>query len=163
MLKDTSHTTASQSYIETLPQHEDGRHKGIASSYNPFQGDKLTHTNRQDQIESIILNPDLAPLLAILKAARNGAVYGAKVRFPHALVMVMMFRSGPFKEKVRLVLKATKQHASNLARFAVVYKSTMLILRLINPLRPGKEGPYDAFFAGLAGGYTVFGRAAQSR
>lgn len=104
------------------------------------------------------MNPSLYPLLVILKSARNGAVYGAKVRFPHALVMVFMFRSGTFREKVGLVLKATRQHASNLARFAVVYKTTMLVLSLLNPKRPGKEGSYDTFFAGALGGYTVFGR-----
>jgi peroxisomal membrane protein 4 len=43
-------------------------------------------TTLQQLVNSIILNPDLAPLLAVVKAARNGAVYGAKVRFPHALV-----------------------------------------------------------------------------
>jgi peroxisomal membrane protein 4 len=37
-------------------------------------------------IEDIILNPKYADLLAIVKGARNGAVYGARVRFPHALV-----------------------------------------------------------------------------
>ncbi|OCT48849.1 Peroxisomal membrane protein 4 [Cladophialophora carrionii] len=117
----------------------------------------------QETVESIILNPDLAPLLAIVKAARNGAVYGAKVRFPHALVMVFMFRSGTLKEKLRLVFKATRQHARNLAFFATVYKSSMLILRLLNPSAPGKEGPYDTFFAGLVGGYVVFGRGKQAR
>ncbi len=40
----------------------------------------------QETVNSIILNPNLSPFLAILKSARNGAVYGAKVRFPHALV-----------------------------------------------------------------------------
>ena len=40
----------------------------------------------QKALESIILNPKYADYLAVLKAARNGAVYGAKVRFPHALV-----------------------------------------------------------------------------
>ncbi len=40
----------------------------------------------QDLVNSVLLNPDLAPLLAVVKSARNGAVYGAKVRFPHALV-----------------------------------------------------------------------------
>lgn len=94
-----------------------------------------------------------------MKSARNGAVYGAKVRFPHALVMVFLFRKGTIKEKIRLVLKATRQHARNLALFATVYKTCMLILRVLNPIRPGKEGPYDTFFAGLVGGYTVFGRA----
>ena len=43
----------------------------------------------------------------------------------------------------------------------------MLFLRQIpsslasNP-RIGKEGPYDAFIAGLIGGYSVFGRGHQS-
>lgn len=36
--------------------------------------------------ESIILDPRYHDVLAILKSARNGAVYGTKVRFPHALV-----------------------------------------------------------------------------
>ncbi|ERF73601.1 hypothetical protein EPUS_00854 [Endocarpon pusillum Z07020] len=115
----------------------------------------------KDIINSIVLNPDLAPLLTIIKSARNGAVYGAKVRFPHALVMVFLFRSGTFREKIYLILKATRQHARNLASFAVIYKSSMLLLRALNPLRPGKEGPYDTFLAGLLGGYTVFGRGKQ--
>jgi len=72
-----------------------------------------------------------------------------------------MFRSGTFREKIGLVLRATRQHARNLASFAVVYKSSMLVLRMLNPSRPGKEGPYDTFFAGLMGGYAVFGRAKQ--
>lgn len=108
------------------------------------------------------MNPTLYPLLLILKSARNGAVYGAKVRFPHALVMVFMFRSGSFREKVGLVLKATRQHATNLARFATIYKTTMLVLSLINPKNPGKEGPYDTFFAGALGGYYVFGKRPNS-
>jgi len=71
--------------------------------------------------------------------------------------MVFLFRSGSFREKLSLVLKATRQHARNLASFAVVYKTSMLILRIIH----GKEGAYDTFFAGLLGGYTIFGSAKQ--
>lgn len=48
----------------------------------------------QASIESVILNPRYHDVLAILKGARNGAVYGTKVRFPHALVMIFLFRSG---------------------------------------------------------------------
>lgn len=40
----------------------------------------------QETLSSIVLDPQYADYLALLKAARNGAVYGAKVRFPHALV-----------------------------------------------------------------------------
>jgi peroxisomal membrane protein 4 len=114
-------------------------------------------TLRQN-LDAFLLSPSLHPLLAILKSARNGAVYGAKVRFPHALVMVFLFRSGSFREKIRLVAKATRQHARNLATFATIYKSCMLVLRLINPVSPGKEGPYDTFLSGAVGGYYVFGR-----
>ena len=45
-------------------------------------------------IENIIHNPKYHDVLAIVKGFRNGAVYGAKVRFPHALVMTLIFRSG---------------------------------------------------------------------
>lgn len=75
----------------------------------------------------------------------------------------MMFRKGTLREKIRLVLRATRHHARNLAFFATVYKTAMLILRLLNPVSPGKEGPYDTFFAGLLGGYVVFGRGNQGR
>lgn len=66
------------------------------------------------------------------------------------------------QEKVKLVLKATRQHARNLATFAVIYKTSMVVLRNINPSGPGKEGRYDSFFAGLLGGYAVFGRQSGS-
>ena len=75
--------------------------------------------------------------------------------------MVFLFRTGTIKEKIWLVLKATRQHAGNLATFAVIYKSSMLVMRMLNPARPGKEGPYDTFISGLMGGYFVFGRAKQ--
>ena len=45
--------------------------------------------------ESIILDPKYHDILAVAKAARNGAVYGTKVRFPHALVYRPPPRSSP--------------------------------------------------------------------
>lgn len=33
----------------------------------------------------------------------------------------------------------------------------MFAMKYLNPTGP-KEGPYDTFFAGLLGGYVVFGR-----
>ncbi|KAJ5555412.1 Mitochondrial inner membrane translocase subunit Tim17/Tim22/Tim23/peroxisomal protein PMP24 [Penicillium sp. DV-2018c] len=109
------------------------------------------------EINTLILKPELAPLLSLVKGARNGIVYGSKVRFPHALVMIFLFRSGTIREKTWLVLKATRQHARNLATFAVIYKASMVLLRNL-PGGAGKEGRYDSFFAGLLGGYAVFGR-----
>ncbi|KAL2685344.1 hypothetical protein Neosp_006442 [[Neocosmospora] mangrovei] len=70
--------------------------------------------------------------------------------------MIFLFRSGTFRHKAGLVLRATRHHASNLARFAVIYKLTMLALKYFGST-PGKEGTYDSFVGGLVGGYFVFG------
>ncbi|KAL8849883.1 MAG: hypothetical protein Q9221_005149 [Calogaya cf. arnoldii] len=111
-------------------------------------------------VDSIVLDPQLADLLAILKGARNGFTYGAKIRFPHALVMVFLFRSGTLRGKLKLILKATFQHARNLATFATIYKTALLFLRSTSP--EGKESSPHTFVAGLVGGYMVFGRGIQS-
>lgn len=47
-------------------------------------------------IESIIANPAYHDALAILKGARNGIVYGVKIRFPHALIMSILFGKGEY-------------------------------------------------------------------
>jgi hypothetical protein len=39
-------------------------------------------------LERIIMDPKYHDVLMLVKAVRNGIVYGAKVRFPHALVYV---------------------------------------------------------------------------
>jgi len=113
----------------------------------------------QDSLEKIILDPQYKAPLILLKAIRNGAVYGAKVRFPHALVMIFLFRSGTLREKARLVFNATRQHASNLARFAFLYKGSMIALRKTNG---GKEMGAHHFLAGLFGGHWVFGQSSNS-
>lgn len=107
-------------------------------------------------LEKIVLDPKYHDILTLVKGVRNGIVYGSKVRFPHALVMIFLFRSGSLRSKATLVYKATRQHARNLGLFALVYKSSMIFLRHTSPT--GKERHYDAFLAGLIGGYTVFGR-----
>jgi hypothetical protein len=48
------------------------------------------NTHKMDALEAaltrIILNPKYHAPLMLVKAMRNGIVYGTKVRFPHALV-----------------------------------------------------------------------------
>ncbi|CAH7690681.1 peroxisomal membrane protein PMP 24 [Phakopsora pachyrhizi] len=90
-----------------------------------------------DSINAIICDPRYHDILAILKGARNGLVYGAKVRFPHALVMSILFHGGrPLKDRLKFVLKATKQHALNLSKFVTIYKTALLVQR---KMRDGKE------------------------
>ena len=47
-------------------------------------------------LERIVLNPKYHDVLTLVKGVRNGIVYGTKIRFPHALVMMFLFRSGSY-------------------------------------------------------------------
>ncbi|QRV86587.1 mitochondrial import inner membrane translocase subunit TIM17 [Ceratobasidium sp. AG-Ba] len=105
-------------------------------------------------LEAIIRDPHLHDYLAILKGARNGFVYGVKIRFPHALLMAILFGRGDWSQRARVIFKATKQHATNLAKFVTLYKTLLLVQRRANG---GKERSADSFLAGLIGGYLVFG------
>ncbi|KAF8624820.1 hypothetical protein AX15_005707 [Amanita polypyramis BW_CC] len=105
-------------------------------------------------INDIVLNPAFHDYLAILKGARNGFVYGVKVRFPHALVMSILFGRGDWKQRALAIYKTTRQHALNLAKFVSFYKAFLLIQKKVNG---GKERTADTFIAGLLGGYLVFG------
>jgi hypothetical protein len=128
-------------------------------------------------IQAILLDPKYQPLLALIKGARNGLVYGVKVRFPHALVMNFLFSRAesapvslaqnirvPFistdlrwrcstKTKARNIYRATRRHALNLCKFVLLYKTALLVQRSLNG---GKERSADTFFAGLLGGWVVF-------
>lgn len=44
----------------------------------------------QSALEKIVLDPKYHDILTLVKGVRNGIVYGAKVRFPHALVYVLI-------------------------------------------------------------------------
>jgi len=74
--------------------------------------------------------------------------------------MIFLFRSGTVQEKLKLIFRATRTHAQNLAKYATIYKLTMLALKHMGS-ETGKEGPYDTFFAGLLGGYLIFGRRSK--
>ncbi|KAG0703111.1 Tim17/Tim22/Tim23/Pmp24 family-domain-containing protein [Suillus ampliporus] len=99
-------------------------------------------------------DPRLHDYLAIVKGARNGFVYGVKVRFPHALIMAILFGRGDWKARLLVIYKTTKQHAFNLAKFVSLYKILLLLQRKTNG---GKQRNADTFVAGLLGGYVVFG------
>ncbi|KAG6869191.1 hypothetical protein C0993_012290 [Termitomyces sp. T159_Od127] len=107
-----------------------------------------------DALQEIVTNPAFHDYLAILKGARNGFVYGVKVRFPHAVVMSILFGRGNWQTRLWNIYRATRQHAVNLAKFVTLYKTFLLIQRKTNN---GKERISDTFIAGLLGGYIVFG------
>ena len=50
----------------------------------------------KELLQAILLDPAYHDYLAILKGARNGLVYGVKIRFPHALIMSILFGRGEY-------------------------------------------------------------------
>jgi hypothetical protein len=62
-----------------------------------------------DVVQQILADPAYHDYLAILKGTRNGLVYGAKIRFPHALVMAILFGRG---ECVQPICKNTHNGAN---------------------------------------------------
>ncbi|KAL9079307.1 MAG: hypothetical protein Q9157_001783 [Trypethelium eluteriae] len=152
-------TIKSRMQTEESGQLTGGKRK-FATVGKALWREQVTMESVRRSVEKVILDPRYKDLLALLKGLRNGAVYGTKVRFPHALVMVFLFRTGTLREKARIIFKATRQHARNLALFALTYKSSLLALKYVRPER--KEAQYDTFLAGLIGGYTIFGRGIQS-
>ena len=86
-------------------------------------------------------------------------MYGAKIRFPHALVMTFLFGRGTPRDKLAFIFRATKQHALNLGTFTPLYKFLTIALRRLYEATGGK-GPvpeWHSLVAGLIGGYYVFG------
>jgi len=105
-------------------------------------------------IQQILADPAYHDYLAILKGARNGLVYGVKIRFPHALIMSILFGRGDWKSRIRNIVKLTYQHAIGLAQFVSLYKTLLLVQKKVHG---GKTQNADTFFAGLLSGYLVFG------
>jgi peroxisomal membrane protein 4 len=59
-------------------------------------------------MNAVILDPALQPLFALLKGLRNGVVYGAKVRAPHAFVMTFLFRDGSYDRQACVFLSVLR-------------------------------------------------------
>jgi len=105
-------------------------------------------------LNELVLDERFHDLLSILKGARNGLVYGIKIRFPHALLMSILFGKGSWRDRSKVIYRATRQHALNLATFVTLYKTLVILQQKVNR---GKEARSHAFLAGLLGGYIVFG------
>lgn len=103
----------------------------------------------------ILENPLYRPVLDAIRAGRNGLVYGGKIRFSHALVINLLYSSGPLKPRLIKVIQATKNHAEVLTSFAVIYKIACQILS--QELILGKENHHlTKFLAGCFGSFIVY-------
>lgn len=104
---------------------------------------------------SVLSNPVYRPLLEIVRSSRNGIVYGGKIRFSHALVINLLYRSGPLKPRLTLTFRAAKDHAQVLAGFAVIYKVLVKLLQHDKFLGTDNVGLVK-FIAGGVGSWVVY-------
>ncbi|XP_039200645.1 peroxisomal membrane protein 4 [Crotalus tigris] len=104
-------------------------------------------------VNSLLQQRRYQTTLALLKGFRNGAVYGVKIRAPHALVMTFLFKSGSLKEKLKAILQATYLHSRTLACFVFIYKGLMAMQSRMQ----GKKVPFQSFLAAFIGGWLLFG------
>uniref|UniRef100_A0A8R1DGK0 Peroxisomal membrane protein 4 n=1 Tax=Caenorhabditis japonica TaxID=281687 RepID=A0A8R1DGK0_CAEJA len=92
-------------------------------------------------------------LLQALKGLRNGLVYGVRIRAPHALVMVFLFGEGTIIEKLLTIIRLTRIHATNLAKFVFSYKFLQGAFSEFD----SQKKPWHSFVAAFLMGYYVFG------
>ncbi|CAN6604639.1 hypothetical protein TRVA0_002S04456 [Trichomonascus vanleenenianus] len=122
-----------------------------------------------EAVNRALADPKYHDVLSILKGTRNGIWYGAKLRFCHALVMSVLFRSGPLKSRWQGILKNTKQHAKALGTFVFIYKTIIVLLKHLRQNKMSvktqiqtRSNGMDPFIAGLIGGYWVYGRNSKN-
>lgn len=103
----------------------------------------------------ILSNPTYRPALDAVRAGRNGLVYGGKIRFSHALVINLLYSSGPIKPRLIKVLQATKNHAEVLTSFAVIFKLVCKVLS--HDLVIGKDNLHlITFLGGCFSSFVVY-------
>lgn len=76
--------------------------------------------------------------------------------------MALLFSSAPWPKRLSTILKGTRIHASNLAKFVVIYKALCWAQSRGSKAAGAATtvaagGKMDPFWAGLVGGWVVFG------
>jgi peroxisomal membrane protein 4 len=99
-------------------------------------------------------------IMDIINGFKKGLVYGVKIRLPHALVMTFLFKDGSFEDKIKTILRLTRDHAGRLACYVALYKTLLFALKRINSEDDKWEirANWRVFMAGAVSGYVVFGR-----
>jgi peroxisomal membrane protein 4 len=105
----------------------------------------------EDEIQSIVF------------ALIGGARYGIKIRLPHAIVMTCLFRDDlNSSQKLQQIIKIVKEHAFNLAVFASLYKSILLMLKGITYYYAKKINASDRLCMNDVGYFQYYGRVLLS-
>eukprot|EP01084_Bolivina_argentea_P253654 426186_1 len=96
-------------------------------------------------------------ILSIIRGFRNGAIYGIKIRLPHAFVMTLLFSSNrSINGLSSIIFKKTKEHSLHLGKFVCLYKLLIVIIRRIFNY-PHNHFPIIHILAGAIGGGIIWG------
>ena len=89
--------------------------------------------------------------MSSIKGARNGFYYGSRLRLAHALVMSLVFGSGPLMDRGKWAFKMAFNHGKLLSIFVFSYKTAQCILTKFW----GKQVPFLSFIAGIIGSQMI--------
>jgi peroxisomal membrane protein 4 len=103
-------------------------------------------------VNTFLNDPSHHATLATIKGLRQGVVYGAKVRFAHALVQAVLFRNEPWPQRIRLILRMTYLHGKTIGISVFLYKT----LRTIFASVFGLSKAWRTLICGSLVGYIVF-------
>lgn len=82
-------------------------------------------------VDEMIKSGKYLALFTLIKAFRQGLVYGVKVRAPHALVLNLVWGSGPLRAIPKKVFAVTKTHALGLAYSSVIFVVVTRLLQMM--------------------------------
>ena len=91
-------------------------------------------------------------LLRLIKGARNGFYYGAKVRFMHSFVMFILFRKRTVREEMVKIVTNALQHGTKLAKFVFLFKAVVLLQQKVFRT----DSKFFHLVSGAFCGYLVF-------
>lgn len=95
-------------------------------------------------------------VLSALRGCRNGVEYATRIRAAHCLVMILLYRRHhSLKSNLEFIFKATKEHATNLGGFVLIFK----LLRCTLQNRVGVSIGPASFLSGGVTGAIVWGRS----
>lgn len=111
-------------------------------------------------IDELIRKRKYILFFMLVKAFRQGIVYGTKVRAPHATVLNLVWGSGPWIAIPRKVFEVTKTHALGLGMSGVIFTLVTQLLTTKVIWRAGDRGalkPWHSAVAGFLVGFYAWG------
>ena len=90
-------------------------------------------------------------ILKIIRGARNGFYYGAKVRMMHSVVISILFMKGSIRQRVKRIIKLTLEHGLRIGAFVLIYKTVLTVLKRTL----GKQRPIHSLYGGALGSIAI--------